>query len=218
MPNIEAEFAMNPDPRCACVLLLDTSGSMAGEQLAALNKGLQSFQEDLQEDPLAKRRVEVAIVTFGNGGVQKVQDFVTVDQFAAPMLSAGGTTPMGEGINLALDLVAERKTQYKSNGIAYYQPWVFMITDGAPNPGSPWESAAERIKGDVTAKSLAFFGVGVADADMNVLSKITPRAIKLDGLRFNELFVWLSQSQKRVSASKPGEQTALPQVNFGSPV
>ena len=218
MPNIEAEFAMNPDPRCACVLLLDTSGSMAGEQLAALNKGLQSFQEALQEDPLAKRRVEVAIVTFGNGGVQKVQDFVTVDQFAAPMLSAGGTTPMGEGINLALDLVAERKTQYKSNGIAYYQPWVFMITDGAPNPGSPWESAAERIKGDVTAKSLAFFGVGVADADMNVLSKITPRAIKLDGLRFNELFVWLSQSQKRVSASKPGEQIALPQVNFGSPV
>ena len=218
MPNIEAEFAMNPDPRCACVLLLDTSGSMAGEQLAALNKGLQSFQEALQEDPLAKRRVEVAIVTFGNGGVQKVQDFVTADQFAAPMLSAGGTTPMGEGINLALDLVAERKTQYKSNGIAYYQPWVFMITDGAPNPGSPWESAAERIKGDVTAKSLAFFGVGVADADMNVLSKITPRAIKLDGLRFNELFVWLSQSQKRVSASKPGEQTALPQVNFGSPV
>jgi uncharacterized protein YegL len=218
MPNIEAEFAMNPDPRCACVLLLDTSGSMAGEPLIALNKGLQSFQEDLQEDPLAKRRVEVAIVTFGNGGVQKVQDFVTADQFAAPQLKAGGTTPMGEAINTALDLVTERKTQYKSNGIAYYQPWVFMITDGAPNPDSPWRSAAERIKGDVSSKALAFFGVGVADADMEILTKITPRAIKLDGLRFNELFVWLSQSQKRVSASKPGEQTALPQVTFGAPV
>jgi len=147
-----------------------------------------------------------------------VQDFVTAEQFAAPKLFAGGTTPMGEAINVALDLVKERKEQYRSNGIAYYQPWVFMVTDGAPNPESPWQSAAERVKGDVAAKSLAFFGVGVADADMDVLAKITPRAIKLDGLRFNELFVWLSQSQKRVSASKPGEQTALPQVNFGSPV
>ncbi len=218
MPMIEAEFAMNPDPRCACVLLLDTSGSMAGAPLLALNKGLQSFQQDLQEDALAKRRVEVAIVTFGNNGVQKVQDFVTADQFAAPTLVAGGVTPMGEGINTALDLVTQRKKEYKSNGVAYYQPWVFLITDGAPNPGSPWQEAAERIKAETAAKSLAFFGVGVADADMEVLSQITPRAIKLDGLRFGELFIWLSQSQKRVSASKPGEQTALPQVNFGAPV
>src|SRR5262245_597316 len=31
------EFAVNPEPRCACVLLLDTSGSMQGEKIAALN-------------------------------------------------------------------------------------------------------------------------------------------------------------------------------------
>jgi hypothetical protein len=32
------------------------------------------------------------------------------------------------------------------------------------------------------------------------------------------LLLWLSQSQKRVSGSKLGEQTALPEVAFGSPV
>jgi hypothetical protein len=36
------EFAENPEPRCACVLLLDTSGSMAGEKIDSLNEGLKA--------------------------------------------------------------------------------------------------------------------------------------------------------------------------------
>jgi hypothetical protein len=38
------EFAENPEPRCACVLLLDTSGSMAGEKIDALNEGIRTLQ------------------------------------------------------------------------------------------------------------------------------------------------------------------------------
>ncbi len=218
MPEIDVEFAMNPDPRCACVLLLDTSASMVGEPINALNASLKAFQEDLQEDPLARRRVEVSVVTFGSGGVKKVQDFLPAGEFIAPVLDAAGGTPMGEAMNLALDMVRDRKIDYKKNGIAYYQPWIFMITDGAPNPGSPWKEAAERAQAEISAKGLVFFAVGVADADSRVLCQITPRTLMLDGLKFRELFIWLSQSQKRVSGSKPGEQTALPAVNFGSPV
>ena len=40
------EFSDNPEPRCPCVLLLDTSGSMQGEPIAALNKGLQAFVDE----------------------------------------------------------------------------------------------------------------------------------------------------------------------------
>lgn len=218
MPITDVEFAMNPDPRCACVLLLDTSASMAGEPIQALNSSLIAFQEDLQEDPLARRRVEIALITFGNGGVVKAHEFSPAGEFRAPRLEANGTTPMGEAINLALDLVRDRKGEYKRNGIAYYQPWVFMITDGAPDPGSPWQEAARRIQSEMSSKSLLFFAVGVGGADMKILAQITPRALTLDGLKFRELFLWLSQSQKRVSGSKPGEQTALPAITFGSPV
>src|SRR6266568_8254214 len=126
----EIEFANNPDPRCPCILLLDTSGSMDGAPVDALNQGLQAFQADINQDNLARRRVDVAVVTFGNGGVQTVQDFVTVSQFKAPTLSAGGVTPMGEAINRALNMLRDRKAQYKANDIQYYRPWVFMITDG----------------------------------------------------------------------------------------
>src|SRR5262249_32742575 len=137
-------------------------------------------------------------------------------QFTPPTLSADGKTPMGEAIELALDLVDRRKGDYKENGISYYQPWVLLITDGAPT--DDWKAAAQRVQSETAARRLTFFAVGVQNADMEVLSQITPRTLKLDGLRFDDLFVWLSQSQKRVSTSKPGEQTALPPVTFGAPI
>ena len=89
MTKIDPEFASNPDPRCACVLLLDTSYSMSGPPIDSLNDGLKAFQQDLQEDALARRRVEIAIVTFGKGGYQTLQDFTSAGQFAAPTLHRG---------------------------------------------------------------------------------------------------------------------------------
>jgi uncharacterized protein YegL len=208
------EFATNPDPRCPCVLLLDTSYSMHGARIDALNDGLRAFQTDVSDDPLAQRRVEVAVVTFG-GGVQTVQEFTTAGQFTAPVLAARGDTPMGAAINRALDLVADRKAAYRANGVAYYRPWVFMLTDGAPT--DEWRNAAQRIRQEESANGVAFFAVGVADADMRTLEQIAARTpIKLQGLAFREMFLWLSQSQKRVSASKVGEQTALPPVGWAA--
>src|SRR5436305_4285178 len=100
MPGLEesVEFAENPEPRCPCVPLLDTSGSMQGAPLAALNEALRTFKSDLVQDPLASRRVEVAVVTFNNE-VIVASDFKTADRFEAPTLTAGGQTFMGTGIN-----------------------------------------------------------------------------------------------------------------------
>jgi hypothetical protein len=88
------DFAINPEPRLPCVLLLDISGSMAGTPIAELNDGLIAYRDALVTDALAARRVEVAIVTFG-GQVQTVCDFTTVEGFHPPTLAASGDTPMG---------------------------------------------------------------------------------------------------------------------------
>src|SRR5215468_2332207 len=93
-PFAAAEFAENPEPRCPCVLLLDTSGSMQGASIEALNQGLHTLRDGLVQDPLASRRVEVAIVTF-DSTVKVVQDFVTADQFEPPILAVQGQTYMG---------------------------------------------------------------------------------------------------------------------------
>jgi uncharacterized protein YegL len=212
------EFAENPEPRCPCVLLLDTSGSMEGAAIEALNQGLLSFKDELVKNSLASRRVEVAIVTF-DSTINVVQDFVTADLFNPPILTAQGLTNMGGGINKALDIIAERKAQYRSNGIAYYRPWVFLITDGEPQGELDYvvEQAAQRVQTDEANKRVAFFTVGVENANITRLSKISVRTpLKLKGLNFVEMFVWLSASMSAISHSQVDEQVALPPIGWGS--
>lgn len=212
------EFAENPEPRCPCVLLLDTSGSMQGSSIDALNEGLQIFKEELTKNSLAARRVEVAIVTF-DSNVNVVQDFVTADQFSPPILTAQGLTSMGAGIHKALDMIQDRKTQYRNNGVAYYRPWIFMITDGEPQGEfeDVVEQASRRLQTDEANKKVAFFSVGVENANMSRLGQIGVRTpLKLQGLNFVEMFVWLSASMSAVSHSKVDEQVALPPIGWGS--
>lgn len=211
------EFAENPEPRCPCILLLDTSGSMGGAPIEALNAGLQTFCEELNKDDLARKRVEVAIVSF-DSQVKVIQDFVTADRFEAPILRAQGMTSMGTGIEQALDLIADRKFQYRNNGVTYYRPWVFLITDGEPQGESDdaVRRAVDRLRDDEMGKRVAFFAVGVENANMKRLSEISVRApLKLHGLNFREMFVWLSASMQRVSNSKPDEQVPLPPPGWG---
>jgi uncharacterized protein YegL len=211
------EFAENPEPRCPCILLLDTSGSMNGEPISALNEGLRTFQQELDRDSLAKKRVEVAIVTF-NSDVEIVQDFVTADDFNPPVLKAKGLTHMGEAILRGLDMLQVRKALYREHGVSYYRPWLFLITDGEPQGEAEEliEQATQRIKDDEANKHVAFFAVGVEAADMSRLSQISVRnPLKLTGLNFKELFVWLSASMQQVSQSaQMDEQLPLPPVNW----
>ena len=211
------EFAENPEARCACVLLLDTSGSMQGTAIDALNQGLWAFKEDLMKNSLASRRVEVAVVTF-DSDVKVVHEFVTADSFEPPTLTAQGLTHLGAGIHLALDMIQARKALYRTHGVAYYRPWIFMVTDGEPQgePEQIIEQVTQRIKQDEVNKRVAFFPVGVENANLDRLGQISVRTpIKLTGLNFTEMFLWLSASMTAVSHSQMDEQVALPPVGWG---
>ncbi len=110
-------------------------------------------------DSLASKRVEVAVVTFGDE-VQTLCDFTTAANFVPPVLEPSGLTPMGVPSISRSTCWETRKQQYRENGIAYYRPWLFLITDGAPNDDG-WEYAAQRAVEGERSKAFAFFGVGV---------------------------------------------------------
>ncbi|HYH82343.1 MAG TPA: VWA domain-containing protein [Longimicrobium sp.] len=205
------EFAENPEPRCPCVLLLDTSGSMQGAPLEAMLAGLEAFRFDLAVDPLAARRVEIAVVAFDNR-IRVVQDFVSPDRFDIPFLNAEGMTHVGAAIDKALEMVEERKARYRAYDVAYYRPWIFLVTDGEPQGEAPEavEAAVSRLREAETKKQVAFFAVGVENANMEALAKISVRQpLRLKGLDFREMFVWLSRSMQSVAHSRPDETVRL---------
>ena len=200
------DFASNPEPRCPCILLLDVSGSMSGRPINELNAGLVTFRDELLADPLALKRVELGIVTFGPVHVE--QPFTSAANFFPPIRFAQGDTPMGAAITKALDMVEERKREYRANGISYYRPWIFLITDGAPT--DEWQAAANKVFRGEEDKRFAFFSIGVQGADMKTLAQISVRQpLPLQGLQFRELFSWLSSSLRSVSRSTPGTEVVL---------
>ena len=202
----EIQFAENPEPRCPCVLVVDVSSSMSGAPINELNSGIATFAQELKADLLASLRTEVAIVAF-NHSAWVERDFATADRFSPPKLDASGGTQIAPAVNLALDIIEKRKQMYRENGIDYYRPWLFLMTDG----GDPSAlEVASRLKNEDANKRVAAFSVGVGLANMELLAQMSPRRpLMLKGLEFSSMFVWLSQSMSRVSASQTDDEIAL---------
>jgi uncharacterized protein YegL len=204
----------NPSERCPVVLLVDTSGSMAGNPIRELNEGLVALKDSLSADSLAAQRVEIAVVTFAP--VQTIQDFISPASFVPPQLAAKGDTPMGAAIAHGLDLLSARKAAYKAAGVGYYRPWVFLLTDGAPTDA--WSEAAKRVHDGDRGKNFMFWSVGVENANMDILAQIAPperQPVKLKGLAFRDMFQWLSSSLKTVSRSRVDDAVSLADPTAG---
>lgn len=208
----QEELVENPTARLPVCLVLDTSASMTGAPITELQEGVNTFFAQLLADDVAKYSAEVAVVTFG-GNVDMVVDFAAVTRQTVPSLTAGGMTPMGEAVEKALELLRTRKEEYKRAGVDYYQPWLVIMTDGAPTDNI---SKASRLVDElVRGKKLAVFAIGIGkDADMNELAKLSGGRppLKLKGLEFGQFFLWLSASVARVSQSVPGNKVDLDPV------
>lgn len=197
------------EPHMACVLLLDTSGSMYGDAIDSLNRAINDFKEQTSIDELAQKRVDIAIIEF-NDTARVVQDFTPLSQMQSVTLSASGCTAMGAGINLAIDKVKERNRFYNSMGTPCFKPWIFMITDGAPTDDI--ESARQRIideESKGTHGKLKFWAVGVPGYSKETLTSLTKRCIALNEANFNGIFNWLSESMVTISVSRVDENPQL---------
>jgi len=213
MHDTTKDLIENPSVRCPVALVLDTSGSMYGERIAELNAGIQLFIDEVRRDDLARWSVDLAIFTFGQDA-RCVQDFIGVEEIAGIMpLSAEGSTPMGSAVKLALDALGARKEAYRNVGVPYYQPWLVLISDGAPT--DEWDDAARQARELSAKRKLVSLPVGVSGADLEILSQFTSKkAISLKETKFRDFFSWLSASMARVSASTSSDaRVTLPPMS-----
>lgn len=233
------DLVENPTSRVPICLCLDTSGSMGAVQgdcvdtgktffedgrqwnlvtggtsrLDELQKGVELFYDSLREDEVARYAAEICIVTFDSEARCRM-DFANLDrQTDLPKLEAAGDTAMGEGVNLALDLLENRKQEYRDKGVDYFQPWLVLMTDGVPNGNeAEFERAAQRCRDLEAQKKLTVFPIAIGDeGDRTALAKFSGKRtpLKLQGLKFREFFAWLSQSVSRASQSTTDETIKL---------
>ena len=203
----------NPTTRIPVILCADVSGSMSGLPIHELNEGVRTLYDSIKGDTTAYCAAEIAVVTFG--GDAKTHSYFTplYNQPYAPNFTADGGTPMGEAVNMALDMLERRKNEYKRCGVTYYQPWLILMTDGQPN-GSATELQRAKLRTVelVNSRKLTVFPIGIGrSADMNTLADFSPvnKPMRLKGLNFTEFFKWLSMSVARVAKSRPDELFSL---------
>src|SRR5579859_7005956 len=129
--------------RLPVYLLLDCSGSMAGEPISALEMGCKALLGDLRNDPQALETVWLSVIAFASAAEQLVP-LTEIDHFHPPELVAEGTTSLGEAIDVLAKCIKHevRQTGHAQKGD--WKPMVFVLTDG--DPTDDWERSVDEFR------------------------------------------------------------------------
>lgn len=193
---------INSSMKFPLILVLDVSGSMTQRtpygrktKIAELNEKVKMLIEYVQADPKASKITDLAIVTFG-GEVQVQSGFNEVSKVEFKPLRAYSSTPMGSAINVALDMVKARKRYYLDNGMEFYRPRIFLMSDGAATDA--YTAAAKRCSEMVLNKEVKMYPIWIGEGEYDYILKefspeLAPKTIKSDQMYF-EMFRSLSGS------------------------
>ena len=208
----EGQSPENFEQKCLCIIVADVSGSMAGEPIAQLNKGLQEFQSEVMQDYIASQRIEISVIAFGSN-VRIAQEPALVDGLKMPVLHTEGSTKTVDAVRKAVQMVEDRKRWYRETGQNYYRPFIILITDGETDPDQDMQGVSNEIHSAVENKKFTFWALGVKGYNHNRLAQICPVStppMPLDGYKFAEFFKWLSNSISVVAKSTEGQVLQLP--------
>ena len=124
-------------PRLPIYLLIDTSGSMSGEPIAAIKNGIDSLVSGLRDDPQALETAWISIITFG-GEAKQVVPLTSILEFECPQLTIGGEAKLGAALNLVCECQereVRRRRKDKEGKILRgdYLPLLFVFSVGSIN-------------------------------------------------------------------------------------
>ena len=204
-----SDFGSSTRRRLPICFALDTSGSMMGIPIKQLNMGLQNFVASIKSNDDTRNSTDIAIITFGSK-VDIVMPFGKISkEKGLPEIKASTTlTPIGEGILTALELLNARKEGYKEMGIKYFQPWLVVITDGAPQGPNAMQNMELAIKACNELESddkLVIFNIGVGNGvDFELLKRLSLKRdepISINSTDFGKLFEFLGSSSSSIVSS-----------------
>ena len=206
----------NPADRAAVALVLDTSGSMRGGPIQALNEGYGAFLRSIRENDAAAMSVDLMVIDLKDEA-RVAHAFGPIDSYPVvpePFAACGGTGTE-KALALALSAIDERVALYRHNGVGVLKPWLVILQDGRPNRERETLEAVAEVCRRRDSEQLNYLCVGTGDnVNWPMLEKLSGGdAMALEGLDFAAFFKWLSKSLHQVSvAGVAGEG----RVRFGS--
>lgn len=199
--------------RLLAYFLLDTSGSMYGEPIQALNNGVNGLISMLRMDPQAMDALHISITTYDRH-VKNIVPLTDLASFQPIEISCpqSGPTHTGDGLEMIYNLVNDDLVKGATDRKGDWKPLLFIFTDGKPSDLQKYREFVPKIKA-------LDFGVIVGcaagpKAEVNFLLELTPDVVKLDTTDASTLtsfFKWVSSSIESGSKSQgTGEDIKLP--------
>jgi uncharacterized protein YegL len=112
--------------------LVDTSGSMSGDKIGAVNEAIREVIPEIKEisSENADALIKIAVLDFSSGARWLYDTPVEADQFVWNNLEADGMTDMGVAFSMLNEKLS--KTQFMEEAVGSYAPAIFMMSDGEP--------------------------------------------------------------------------------------
>ncbi|ROI14189.1 vWA domain-containing protein [Epilithonimonas hominis] len=199
--------------RLLAYFLLDTSGSMKGEAIEALNNGFNGLISMLRTDPQAMDSLHVSVITFDRN-VTNLVPLVDLASYQPVEITCpeSGPTHTGHALEMVHNLVKTELIKGSPERKGDWKPLLFVFTDGKPSDLQMYREYIPKIKA-------LDFGVIVGcaagpKAEVSFLQELTDDVVKLDTTDSNTLttfFKWVSSSIELGSKSQgTGESVTLP--------
>lgn len=182
--------------RLPVYFLLDTSGSMYGEPIQALNNALSGMINTLRSDPHALDSLWISIITF-DLDVKEILPLTELVNFQLPEITCpqSGPTHTGRALELLYNKATNEIIKGSSEQKGDWKPLLFIFTDGKPSDLQKYEDIIPKIK------SINFGAIVVCAAgkftDTAIFKKLTDTVVHLDTADSNTLkqfFKWVSDT------------------------
>ena len=153
----------------------DESGSMAGD-IAELNQGLVSLHDTLLGESMAAARVRFCVLGFDHETRCYLEPSDLRDVQAMPTLATRrGSTSLAAAFSDLLSRIPQDIAKLKTEGYLVTRPAVFLLTDGAPNPGDGWEAAHQSLTSEGFSQRPNILAFGIGQADAEVIRRVATR-------------------------------------------
>ncbi|MBC9129980.1 VWA domain-containing protein [Frischella sp. Ac48] len=182
--------------RLPVYLVIDTSGSMRGESIYAVNVGIQSMLNALRQDPYALESAYISIITYDNEA-REVVPLTALEQFQFQDITVAnaGATFTGAALECLMHSMNRDIKKSNSEQKGDWRPMVFLMTDGKPSDMFAYTEACKSIKNFAIASIIACAIGKKADTDhLKLLTSHVVALETLDSSAFAGFFKWVSAS------------------------